>query len=174
MADPERGPLARNSPPPATAESKPGLDWSAILPAVIFVVIVLFASVAYWRHAGAVRVEQQALAAGLPDGYPIRLVPLPDGFILGETERDTATSTDNLPMDKWVVNGEAPQPHEEVFQYYKDHLLGAGLSQTQLISIPGSYYVEYGDPDGTISFEIDDERGESGGTRLKIIVHRLQ
>jgi len=120
------------------------------LPALVFVAMAVLALVLFLRHQQLVQesIEQrQALneKQGLPSDYPRELLPLYPGLEIIDTERGEWHTDQDEPMDKWYVHAQIDESKEELFEYYNDLLLDQGFQQTQYISIPTGYGVDYAD-----------------------------
>jgi hypothetical protein len=169
------------SAPEASAPAQPGarIDWSAILPGVLFVLIVGTGAVFYFNAQAEQRQERQQQAMevqelGLPQGFPLEVVPLYPGLQITKSEVAAAESQTGLPMDHWTVHGTTPDNKQAVFDFYKAKLLAADMSQTQYISIPTGFAVNYGREDMTVELEIEKLDPQAKVTDFRMNVYRLR
>ena len=113
---------------------------------------------------------------GLPDGYPVEIVPLFGGMEVLETDSGEAESTDGAAMHRWLVRGQSVANQTEVCDFYKDLMRKLAFAQTMYVSKPGEHGVDYGinyaDENYEIRFEIERRR-EDTQTQIKTEVFKL-
>jgi hypothetical protein len=158
--------------------TSPGINWAAIAPGLAFVVIVGIGLALYLsQQAEAKRLEaqvrQEAKQLGLPSDYPLREIPIYPRMEVGEVKRDETVSTDNRPMDKWEIRATSPDDKKQIFDFFKDKLLGRGMGQTQYISTPTGYGVNYSDERYHIELEMEKFPTDKA-TRIVMRVHRIK
>jgi hypothetical protein len=143
-----------------TETTRAPINWGAIAPGIAFVVIVAIGVLAYFnmqaqeikaREAAAKQLSQ----LGLPEGYPLRDIPVYPGLQVSEKETGETTSTDGKPMDKWIITASSSDDKKVIFDWYKERLLGRDMGQTQYISIPTGLAVTYGDEEYSVELEIE-------------------
>ena len=159
------------------AEGWAGLVLRA-LPLIVFIAIAALAVFLYLRqqwHAQELIEQRQELnqKQGLPRDYPRELIPLYPGLEIVDTERGEWHTDENEPMDKWYVHGQIDESKEVLFEYYNDLLLNKGLRQTQYISIPTGYGVDYADDLHVIKL-IVEKKSTDELMQVEITIFRLK
>lgn len=156
-----------------------GSRLAELLPVIIFVTILalglgtfLFTRAQHSaKTAAAARSNEEH---GLPSDYPSDMVPLYAGAVIAETLKDTTTSGDGAPMDRWIVHATSSDEPKKIYEFYNDLLLGQGLAQQMYISIPGGYGVDFADENQIINFVIERKADDPKTTNIEITFNRLQ
>lgn len=161
-------------------EQQPRPDRPVFWVAVIVVVTLGIAVALGWfiyiqQHAQAVTRErlQYNDEHGLSEDFPSERVPIFPGVEILQCERGTATSTDGEPMDKWYVHGQIDKDTQPIYEYYNKYFLDSGMRQTQYISIPTGYGVNYADEKLLVEAVIEVRQG-SDLTQVELTVYRVR
>jgi hypothetical protein len=150
--------------------------WIAIMAVFILGMVVAFS----WYYFSQQRVRQAVHERqqyneelGLSKDFPSDRVPIYPGLEILECERSNAKATTGEPMDKWYVHGQIDRDTDPIYEYYNDYFLEAGMRQTQYISIPTGYGVNYGD-EGMVVEAVIEVRQGSDLTQVELTVYRVR
>lgn len=157
------------------------VDWRGLLTVallVAFVIVLLGAAALYLFDQCSKRVRDEERRArnselGLPTDFPIDVVPLYAGAEIITAEKDSAVATDGASMDKWSVHAELEGGKDDVYSFYHERMLAAGMRQTQFVSIPTGYGADYADRQFVIEFIIEYRPG-SERLQLEITAYRVR
>ena len=170
--------MAKPSEVETPAPLKRRVDWATLAPGIAFVLILAIAAVVYVAQNSktvkeAKKEEAKIAALGLPQGYPLKDIPLYPGLKITEKKHGDATSSDGKPMDLWEIHGTSPDDKKPIFEFVKDKMMARNMSQTQYISIPTGYGVTYGDEKYSVEYEIE-KQAKDKATRVVMRVYRLK
>jgi hypothetical protein len=110
---------------------------------------------------------------GLSRDFPSDRVPIYPGLELLESERGMATSTTGEPMYKWFAHGQIDADKDLLYEFYHQHFMGAGMRQTQYVSIPTGYGIDYADESMSVEVVIE-YRQDSDLLQVELTVYLLQ
>lgn len=150
--------------------------WIALIIVFTLGIAIALAWFLYSQHRQqqAVRARQEYNNAhGLSNDFPSDRVPLYPGIEVLECERSSATATTGEPMDKWYVHGQIDQDKQPIYEFYHQHFIDSGMRQTQYISIPTGYGINYGDEVLAVEAVIEVRQG-SDLTQVELTVYRVR
>jgi len=110
---------------------------------------------------------------GLQLDFPCDKVPIYPGLEILEKERGTAKSTAGEPMDRWFVHGQIDADKDTVHDYYHEHFMEIGMRQTQHVSIPTGYGMDYADEEMSVEAVVETRAG-SDLLQVELTVYRLK
>jgi hypothetical protein len=165
----------------ATGKGSRKISWGGLLTISLLLVLViaLIAAAAqylYGRHVKREQIRQRQetnIELGLPRDFPSDLIPLYAGANLISSERGSAVSTADEPMDKWYVHAQSDDDKDAVYDYYHERMLAEGMRQTQYVSIPTGYGSDYADAEYVIEFIIE-RRPDADRLQIEITVYRVR
>jgi hypothetical protein len=111
-------------------------------------------------------------ARGLPEGFPLGAVPIPDSVKVTKCETGDAKSKEDEPMVHWTVEGESDAGFEDLHAFYKDWFTKAGWMQTQMISIPTGQSADYANDEIVVHLEIERPKSRKN-TSFKLDAYKL-
>ncbi|MBN2083060.1 hypothetical protein JW859_12750 [bacterium] len=160
-------------------EKRPSIGRTAGIAIVVLVCLgLIIAAVYYLRpqpREGMSAQERQQLneELGLALDFPCDKVPIYPGLEILETERGTAQSTEGEPMDKWFVHGQIDADKDIVHDFYHQHFMDLGMRQTQHVSIPTGYGMDYADEEMSVEAVVETRPG-SDLLQVELTVYRLR
>jgi len=92
---------------------------------------------------------------GLPLDFPCDKVPIYAGLEILATERGASKSTEGEPMDRWYVHGQVEADKDIVHDYYHEYFMDMGMRQTQHVSIPTGYGMDYADEEMSVEAVVE-------------------
>jgi hypothetical protein len=161
-----------------TENQSPGNSLYCVAIMAVFVLGMVFAIVWYLyserqEQQGVSERQRQNEELGLSKDFPRDRVPIYPGLEILECERGSATAKTGEPMDKWYVHGQIDEDKDPIYEFYNEFFLDADMRQTQYISIPTGYGVNYGDERMVVEAVIELRQG-SDHTQVELTVYRVR
>jgi len=148
-----------------------------LLPWLIFAMLAGGTAAIFVVPAQRAEARRQSLARenqslGLPSDYPLDRAPLFSGAKVLSCNKSKASSKEGDPMDQWDLSAESDASAKDISEFYKSFCSDRDMLQTQMISIPTGFAMDYANENEVIHLEIERRTGAEK-TSLKITYYVL-
>lgn len=153
------------------------LPAAEVVPWLVFLLLILGAGGWYVQTQRTAEAERAAARAkakqlGLPDDFPLDVVPLEQSLTVDEVETGEATSREGEPMKRWTVSGHSRTEHKALHEFYRRYFMDREWMQTQMISIPTGQSADYATEAMVVHLEIERPKSRQD-TSFKMDVYKL-
>ena len=110
---------------------------------------------------------------GIPEDYPIFKFPVFPELEIIESSKEDALSNLGEEMDKWYIHGEIDADKKIIEEFYRDRMSLENMRQTQYISIPSGYALNYANEWYDVAITIEKKQSDSL-VQVELTIHRVR